>query len=870
LIRERKTQYLLGFIAALAIAAGIAAYNLHGAFTLGTIPPGRMSPLSFTGLKDLQRGQLTGVALKPQSLLAFVYQRAGLSDFPSLELATMTFFAAIPVAGGLFSRLATKSLLVGAVSAILLSLLPFGYISAVQGDYSFISAISLTFAALSPTLLFLRGGRAPWLALSAVLAVLVGMSATSGAMMLFITCATWALFSLLSGKGKECPFVILPGLVALAARLAVPQSGTEEVLRQFSLASALPGYAGVLGVVGIGGLIGGVALALRERRFSIPMLMFVGSGLALIPFFWWEALLLFSFVVALLVAQPLTEATKVATITRSGALSGTGSTVVELDLPRVVAIAVSLLALSSPIVAGLGPGQALQGTNYLGAEELAALQEVQSLSPSLFGQGLVAAPSSIAPWLRAELGVNALLPLNANQSAEEDAITATSFRVRSSYMMADDWTPLNFARSPLIYAFDGLTYAPVLHLDDAQNRVNLTYGNVAANEDLARMNLSGHGFRQNSQNISLTFQLAKLGFNATKELTLSKNSSVLSISYVVTPNQGNNLLSMTLPVYIEGIQHIQSVLQGNTLHLRTTSSNLSLSFAGGSPPRLVTGGPQGYVESIFNSTAGTILASVTVTVESARSSGMGMLYASLLDDIGNKGISSLLTFTPSPGLNFLASSVAQPAPSLDVKDAFSRVLLTSGGANYTEAPSSATVLSQNISDSCDATFRYQTAGLVIVKSLSQSGNALSLSYQVTPSKADTVLREMNVTLWIPYDRSMIGYRSNSSAVNLALDSGPVGIKATSGHTLGTEVGPDPAYGQARVLFHFSLNPSGDEVGILITFAGGLSCQQLLTSRPVMIGSDELVLSTTHGFFDQVFSNNVLTVYRIAHDTNEAS
>jgi hypothetical protein len=862
--------YYVGFAAVLVLAVAIAAYNLSGAFGLGTIPPGSLSPLSYIGMRDLQRGQLTSEALKSQSMLAYIYQKAGLSDFDSLKLAAITFFSAIPLAGGLFTRLATKSMLVGAISSLLLSVLPLGYISAVGGDYSLVAAVSLTLAALSPALLFLRGGRTSWLVLSSAFAVLAGMSAASGALMLFLTCGCWGLFTVLSMKRQERVLVLVPGVVGLATCLVVPRAGTEETLRQLSLASSLPGYLSLLALLGIAGFAGAVALSAKEKRDSIPMLALLVSGVALIPLFWEEALLLVSLAAVLLVGQPLTELRRMVAVTREGTPAGGGSSVVEFDLARIVAVAVSILMLISPIVLGFGPGSALQGTNYLGVEELSTLNEVQSLSPSVFGQGLVAAPSSIAPWLRAETGANTILPLNANQSAEEDAITTTSFRLRSSYLMVDDWTPLSFVRSPIISAFDGETYAAVLHVDDGQNRVNFTYGKQALSEGMAGMYMSGHSFGQNSQNMSLTLQLSKVSFNVTKGLTVAKSSPTLTISYVITPDQGSDLLSMTLPVFIEGQQQIKSTWSGDTIHLTMTSSNVSLSFSGGSKPELAQSGTQAYVESTYNSTGGMIRASLTVDVESAKDSRQGDLYASLLDDMARDRISSLLTFTPPPGLNFLSNNLVQPSPSVDVKDSFNQVLLTSGGVNYIESPSYATVLSQNVTDSCDATFSYKTAGLVIVKKLSESGDALSLSYQVTPWKANTILDDMNVTLWIPFDRSLIGYVSNSTSVNLTLDSGSVGISATSGHLLGTEVGPDPTYGQDRVLLRFSLNPSGDTVGVQMKFGGELSCQQGLSSRPLMNGGDELVLSMNYGLFVPTFSNSTFTVYRVAQaNFNEA-
>lgn len=852
----RKRLYLLGFVAALLLAAAVAAYNIHGALSFEWVPPGKMSWLSLAGLNDLQRGQLTSEALKPQALLASLFLRSGFGQISSIEIAAVIFFSAVPVVVGIFARLVTRSLLVGGASALLLSLVPFGYLSAVQGDYSLVAAVALIFAALSPALLFLRGRSVVWLAISVGISVFAGLSTLSAALVLLLTCVVWAVYSVLRGE-KRTGLVAVPGVAALAVSLAVPRAGAEQVLRQASLGSSMPSFAGELGLIYFAGVVGGAVILLTLRWDSVPVLAFVGSGLALILTFGWEGVLLVIPAVALLAVAPLAEARRIFAVVPPS--------VVEVDVERTFAVGVAFLTFSSPILAGLGPGLAIQGSNYLGPEELSALNQVKALNPSLFGQGLVVAPSIIAPWLRADLGVKTLVPLTANQSATVDAVTSTSFRLRSNYLMVDDWTPMSFVRSPLISAYDGLEYAPVLHLDDGQNRVNFTYGKQVLSEDIAQMRLTGHSFSQNSHNMTLTLYLTKLGIDVVKQMTVSKAAPTLAIAYAITPQNGTDLLSFSLPTYIEGEQHIVSAPLGSSIGLTMTSSNLSLSFIGGSAPKLFLGGTEGYVKSTFNTTAGTIRATVDITVESAKDSGTGDSYASLLDAIKNDGISSLVTFTPPPGLNFLSYTIVQPEPSIEVKDAFSRVLINSGGTNFIEAPSYATVLSQNVTDSCDATFKYKTAGLNITKSLSSSGNVISLSYQVTPWKAYTTVSEMNVTLWVPLDRSLIGYGSSSNpgSVLLSLDSGAVEIRATTPNLLGAEIGPDTTYGQDRLLLHFRLNPLGDNVGVRISFGGIPGCQQELTSRPTMNGADELIFSMSSGLFSQVFSDSNLTVYRLA-------
>lgn len=191
----------------------------------------------------------------------------------------------------------------------------------------------------------------------------------------------------------------------------------------------------------------------------------------------------------------------------------------------------------------------------------------------------------------------------------------------------------------------------------------------------------------------------------------------------------------------------------------------------------------------------------------------------------------------------IVTGIIPPVPSLDVNDAYNRVLLTSGTVNYVEAPAYSQVLSQNITDSCDASVTYKTAGLIISKSFARSGNSLSLSYQVTPWKANTTVKSMNLTFWVPTNVAVVGNRTNSNSLTLDLSSGSIGLRAM-GHPVKILVGPDPVYGQYRAIFIFPLSSHGDTAGVLLTFGGGLSCKQSLTSRPLMEGADDLILSTS--------------------------
>jgi hypothetical protein len=779
----------------------------------------------------------------------------------------MLSLAALPFAGGLFCYVSTRSKLVGGATAILLSLIPLAYLSAIGGDYTFVSALSLVQFTLLFSMLVSKGRKKwltpVWFVLSVACAILVGLDMSSASWLLLITAVVWGAYALVEGQRLRSPLVAAPGVVAVLVNLVGAPNDPTEGLRLISPISTLPQYALLLVVLGAAGTAGAVTLAYRMKKEALPLLSSVVAGMVLFPVFGAEALLVVFPVVVALAMVPLTEA-KGMLAKVSEATGGEEQVIVDVHFEKAVAFAFAFMMLASPFVTGLGPGSAVQGTNYLGNEELQTLNQVKTLNSALFGAGLVAAPSSIAPWLRAELGVNALLALTPNDSATADAITSTSFRLSNSYLMADDWTPFSFVRTPFLYAFDGSIYGAVLHLDDGTNRVNVTSAAGSNSEDMSAMYLQGHSLSQNASSMTLTMQLTKVGFNLTKQISMATDSPTIEVSYSLSPNFGTPT-SLTLPVYIEGTETIRAHTSGDTIQLSSSSANMTLTFPGGSKPELLQGAFQDYVESTFKGDGGVIKGSVIIKVQSARSSGESPFYSSLLDSVRAEGISSLLTFAPQPGLNYIGSP-AGPSLTLDLKDAFNRVGFVSGGTSNVESATNARVLSQSVSNSsCSASFSYQTSGLDIQKAVTAGNDSVSLAYSVQTISGSASLKEMNITFWIPFGRTLLGYIEGAGSLTLRLDSGPVTITPTEGTMSAVQVEPDPVYGQLRAVMTFSMSGTSGKAGATMDFGRQVSCQEVLASRPVMNGTDELQLYTQTGAFLQVFSNRYFDIYQISQE-----
>ena len=831
---------------------------MYGALTLTPIPPGAMSVFTYIGLKDLARGTLSAEAQKTPAAFAFILAHLGLREFTATKASALLSMAALPLAGGLFGYLASRSRLVGGASALLLSLVPLSYLSAIGGDYTFVAAMVLVQFCLVCSLLSIRGQRRllvpVWVALSTACGVLVGLDVASAAWLLFGTSFVWGVYALSKRELVSGVAAFIPGAAAAVAEVLGPADPTEP-LRLVSPMTALSQYEALLGVLGFAGAAGAVALVYRKRREAFPLVSFVATGLALVPAFGAEAFILVVPGVAALAMVPLLEVRGMVAVVRERSEQVT----LEVHFEKAVALSFALIMLASPLVTGLGPGTAIQGSNYLGNEELSAISQVSTLSPSVFGGGLVGAPASIAPWLRAELGVDTVLALTPQEAAVADAITSTSFRLRSPYLMVDDWTPFSSVRSPFIYAFDGSTYGAVLHLDDGTNMVNLT--SKGAPESMGGMYLAGHSYTQGGSNMSLTMRLSSVGFNVTKQITLATGKPVVTISYDVTPNHAAPT-AVTLSVYVEGVQKISESVSGDAIALSMPNANITMAFPGGSTPVLVDGPTQSYVESTFAAKGGSVQAAVTVDVTSAKSSGEAPLFASLLDAVRSEGVTSLLTFAPQPGLDYLGYTGGE-AMSLDVKDAFDRVLYNYNGSERVESATNARVLSQSVSNSsCAASFNYETTLLDIQKQVSATNDSVSLSYVVQPLRPGATLQQMNMTFWIPYGRALLGYSASGGSVTLRLDSGDVTITPASGTVTSVQVGPDPTYGQLRAVLTFSLSGTLGRAGATMDFGKQVSCQEVLASRPIQSGTDELQLSVPFAPILQVYSNQYFAVYKV--------
>ena len=857
----RSVLYASAFITVLAAAVAIVAYNMYGVLTLTPIPPGRMSVFSYIGLRDLQRGNLTGEALQSPAMLASVLGSLGAGGFTATKGAALLLMAALPFAGGLLGYVSTRSRLVGGATALLLSFIPLGYLPATGGDYTLLSAIVLVEFSVLFSLLVLRGKRAGlvpvWFALSVASAVLIGLDVRSASLLMFLMGIAWASYSIYSRRWVRSILVASPGIVTLAVNLLSSPDPTEA-LRTVSPITTLSQYQVLLAILGAAGLVGGVAFAYRQRLESVPVIVYVVAGLVFLPVYGSEAFFLVLPGVVMLAMVPLGAKGMLRSVSEP-ASPGSGQVVLEVQFEKLLAFALALLVVSSPLVTGFGPGWAVQGSSYLGNEQLQTINEVSALNPSVFGLGLVAAPSSIAPWLRAELGTNTLPALTPNGSAIADAVTSTTFRLRSPYLVADEWTPLSSVRSPVIYAYDGATYSAILHLDDGLNRLNVTtYGSTGV-EDMNRMYMTGHSFAQNATAMALTLHLTKLGFNVTKQISLSKTSPSIGVAYDVTPGCGSPA-SMVLPVFLQG-SPVATQVNGDSIQLSMSDANVTVTFPGGTAPVLVRGATEDYVRSGFAASSGEIRAAVTIQVQSARDSGQGPFYASLLDLLEGQGVSSLLTLTPQPGLNFLEQSVAGPHYAIASKDVFDRVLLNLNGTNYIEAPAYARVISQSISNaSCDASVQYATAGLNITKTTTSSNDSLTLSFAVLPTKDGATLKSMNMTFWVPLERTVLGQTMGNGSVALRLDTGTVTLSPASGRVESVTAGFDPAYNQYRVTFVFALNPRSGDAGVSLQLGSGLSCQNVLASRPAMNGADELRLYSSAGTFRQVFTDQYFTVY----------
>ena len=844
----------LGLALATCILAGYGAWLQLSSPLL----PGPLAPYSVMLLQEL-RGSMRPFSQGPSTLLAFALWGLGLQSLDAFRLLAPSLFALVALSSLAASYALTKSAWSSLAAALASSLLPPLYGPLLLGDYGLLFVLAITTLLLALSLFSFLGRSRASFAASLVLSALLGWEMPGIALLLAPYFLAWALLLLMRKSAEELNYALALLLSSVGSSLLFYPLRPQPLLASLRELSLAPFVASQIAALllsllfCLGGLLG---LYYTRRQALAPLALWPLLGLLLSPLS--PSYLLIALPGALALGScsvPLLKGL-------ASPIRRKEEAVVELSLERVAyaLTLVGLLLSSLSSLPALLDGARL--SSYMGPGELAALHDASvKLTGFVADRGALLAPAKLSAWLGALTGLNVLLPSNASQAWELDAVTSTAFRIQTAYLMVDEWQPFSSRRSPFIYHYDGAIFAPLLHIDDGTNWMRAVAQGLPWPEDLHGMKLLSYSWREDALGIALTLELWKKGFNATKEIFVSKKGPSLTISYFIRPNAGVQLMDMALPLYIEGRQSIGARQEGDALVLSMPPAEIRVEYPGSStPPKLLTGGVQDYVLANFTQVEGHISATVNITLLNARAAPVEPRHTSFFDVLSRQKPEYLLTYGAPEDLFFIEA----PAQALEVKDSFSRILVNHMGSSYVEVPAQGEVLGE-ATNSSGLFISYRTAGLLIDKALLRKGDAVYISYSIRPWKQNTTLLSFTFSAWLSYARTAFSHMCSQElrGCDAGLDVGNVSVTAERGQLLAASFGPDPQLGQQRFQLQFSLRPQGDIITIKIAFPGlRLQLSYQPTTRPIMQGSDSLTISTYVGLLRPLYQDGLIRLYRV--------
>lgn len=845
----------------LALTVGVGAYNVWLTLTFSALPPGDLAPLSLMGLKAFLRGSPSAFSYGVSSLLPAVLYTFGVSEFHAFSAVGTLLFALIPLSVAYASLVITRSRVAMFLAGFLAALLPLLSHPALTGDYPLLAAVA--FSTLSSSLslsLFTKPQRSLLAFLLASCALALLADASSLAILVFpltlLVLASWRERDAGKLRGFLAALTLTLGLGVFLAPFNV--GGYANAVREGLIRPGLSMAQAVLTLLGLSATAGLASLYFASRRGAICLLGWLTPPLILTCVGGLHHLV---YAVPILLVACSHLVTKLPGMVRL--VKQAEDLILELRLERIAAAFTLILLASAEAFYYPSVLLTYSLSNVLSEEEVSSIKiaggELQGLAA---GKHLIAAPPRVAAWLGAFSGLNVVVPLTAGERRDLDAFTSTAFRLMNPYMMVDEWQPFSSRRSPFIYGYDGSVYALILHVDDGTNAMNVVESNITWREDMHGLNLVNYSWIETPRDVTLVLQLWKKAFNVTKTISLLKDRAELTISYLVTPGRNVKLVNMTLPIYIEGRQKISAVQGEDWIQLNMPHVNVKFTYEGASTrPALVYSEVQDYVAAYFTARNNTLKATLKVALLNPRRSSESMRYTSFFDLVKRWPVNYLMTYAAPEGLLFLEDALERPVNVLEVIDSFNRVLFNHEGVNYVEAPSDAEVLNESFNGR-GRTVTYRTAGLLIKKEIDASRAAVNIRFEVAPLKSLTRLTSMSMSLWVPWARTVFLQERVPNGLRLVTDAGSFTVKVLEGNATFLGFSPDPEFKQPRVQLLFSLKPAGDAVEVSIASDGNIKVDYAPSSRPIMKGSDRLIVSLYKGLFRCVYRDKTFALYAI--------
>ena len=743
----------------------------------------------------------------------------------ALKLIPLFLTSALPLLVYFLSLTVTGSRLVGVVAAWMLAFMPVVTTSLTVGNYSLILGLFLFTTFLGFLVKYLRS-----------------RSRVALALVILAGAFTLPLSSIL----------ILGGSPGTQGQLfgVNPDPWTENL------------WLSLFTVVGVA--IGIYVLLKRTETAALPILL----ALAVVPLALAFTLALSSLhvlsmpVLALLVASPLLWIRESCFVHEINTIGRSPVIEVVIDLPKLAAVFLVALLTVSTVVLGYGASVSIY--NEFSASRHFTDEEMTSaakwIDENIRREAILSSRPVVGAWLEALSGREFIGSGGLDEALVSETVESTSFRILTPSLLVDEWEPFSVSKSPCVSYYDGRGYEPIVFVDDSFVRAKLIKEGEEWIESPNGAAYRGYQWLSNTHpEVILVQYFETYGLFFEKTIRVSTSEPRLKVEYRVDPKTDVKVVGLELPVWVE--------LWRRKRILETTSDKTTLvidgmetkiSFLGNtvSPAQVECNEGHAMVKAEFTPVGGVIEAGVRVSIKSEERSNMPLWLAYTPDIIKNYNIEYVVAEAGAMG--FLERSLVNPVKSLIIKDSFNRVLFDAYGTRWVEAPSSGVVRFDENSTDGVRLIGYETDGLHINKTLTESDRSIEVRYAVAPIKTTSSLVSMNLTIWIPWDVLLVDYVLQGNVVKLKLGSGDLEIRFT-GNIIRVEVGPDPEYGQNRVQAVLRLRSEADEVGVNISRLKPLLFEYEATTRPIMEADDHLTVSIDPNIFTVVFKRGALVI-----------
>jgi hypothetical protein len=518
--------------------------------------------------------------------------------------------------------------------------------------------------------------------------------------------------------------------------------------------------------------------------------------------------------------------------------------------------------------------------SYINDKDLSSLMNVIDwMKANLTEPGLVATPTYLAPLFEGFLGSRVLSWRSPQDPLLTNAINDTCFRLLTPYLLVDELEPLSTSKAPLISAFDGNQYIPLLCVDDSYVRLRETSDGITFFESPYGATFSNYNITENEDFLELEMEFVTSNVRILKTIRASKNEPLMTITYTATNRTDVHIEDFTLPFWVVWGKGIANSAKSGTkvflvLGHPQGQYSLELDFKDASSEPLIARSETGqeFVRGFFVSEENEVYAEVEIKATFSSPNQIRPSFFSVFDLQKTQDVSYVLVTNSSP---IISGTLEREYEIFRIDDSFVEFAFTYDNWDYKEAPAYGKVTEETVSNENNTrNVTYETTGLIIRKDLAFTTNNLTLIYYVEAANSSDPKFQglLNATLeiWLPWERSAKSWNYNGTEASVSLDISTLNLNVY-GDLANFSVGPHPEYGQWRIFLAFNLFNSGTTIynatiGLSLTCNGkDMTMTYVPTTRPLMNGSDSIRFNIELKPFEELCSRGRYVLLEVSVD-----